>query len=205
MDETGARPLSLPHFVEQGASLPEDGRPCRVVAGTRRRIAARLIDYACVPLLAGLPALVAGLPGPAGVLMPAAAVLMIAVWSWLRVARIALYGCTIGQRIAGIRVVRLEDAARPRWRQALTRMLPVWGGNASEGIGPWDDVIAHRRDAFTRCCLHDKAALTVVVMAVPGVTDELRPEQERAHRAVLAALLAAAALTWTITIVIGTA
>jgi hypothetical protein len=91
---------------------------------------------------------------------------------FLRVALVVLWGCTVGQRIAGIRVLHVDGIQRPTWGQAIDRWKMTWGSASSPGVGPWDDVIAFARDDTARRCFHDDRALTVVVLAEPPAPPE---------------------------------
>lgn len=182
----GARP--------QGQPRENGGRPVLVQASARQRAAARVIDAAAA-LLALMGAnllLVSAVLGRAvsfevmALSTLAAMLAAMALYLFLRVARLVLWGCTVGQRIAGVRVVRLDDHLRfPGWRHAYRRLLPTWGSHFSPGTGPWSDLLAFRRDERTRRCLHDRTAGTVVIRAA---------EAEPVRRALLAATLPAAAL-----------
>ncbi|GAA4231673.1 hypothetical protein GCM10022254_29490 [Actinomadura meridiana] len=187
-------------FVHPGAAPeppPGDGRPVVILASGRQRVAARLLDWVTVWLAMTAPyllvmAMVLNVDSarmPDALLSTMIVTCMIAmVWAWalLRIVRLVLWGCTVGQRIAGIRVVGYDGLRFPGWKQAFNRWSPTWGGrNRSSGLGPWSDVHAYWKDQRTRCCLHDKAAGTVVVQA---------PVREPARRIVLAATLPLAAL-----------
>lgn len=163
-------------------------------ASGRRRAAARLID-AAVGLLASaapqlvLVAAVVGLDVSFEAMTAAAAaalVLMAAIHVLLRVGLPVRWGCTVGQRVAGVRVVMADDPLRrPGWKAAFRRYRPTWGSHVSPGTGPWSDLLAYRRDERTRRCLHDRTAGTMVIAAAV---------EERAVRAALAAAIPVAAL-----------
>ncbi|MFG2091409.1 MULTISPECIES: RDD family protein [unclassified Spirillospora] len=165
---------SPPIFVEPGAPSPGDGGPVIVLASGRQRAAARLIDVVAVAMAMMAPQslLMGGIIGldgheiPAGLMMAMAlAALLVMIWLclFLRVFRLVLWGCTVGQRIAGLRVVRLADLRFPGWKESFRRWQPTWGSHVSPGTGPWSDLLAYRRDERTRRCLHDRAAGTVVI------------------------------------------
>ncbi|TDD74240.1 RDD family protein [Actinomadura darangshiensis] len=81
----------------------------------------------------------------------------------LRVGGIVWWGCTIGQRVAGIRVVQEEDGTRaPGWRRSFRRyVLPRSTSSFALISDPWQ----HRDDKRLGQCLHDRRANTVVVRA----------------------------------------
>ncbi|MEW2352855.1 RDD family protein [Spirillospora sp. NPDC029432] len=201
MTETPPRPAVFLPAGTDPAEASEDGtRRVRVLAGARRRTASRLIDYFAVVVVwtaaLALPLLIsASTPDAAsGVLLAVVAVTPVltgtAGWYFLRVGRLARWGCTVGQRIAGTRVVTLDGVSNPSRRQAWKRWQPTWGDNSSPS-GPWDDYFAWKGSSGRRAragqCLHDLNAGTVVVLVgnVPG---------ERARRILLGAALAVAAL-----------
>jgi hypothetical protein len=182
-------PLYVPEGVPEAETPAEDDRPVRVIAGTRRRVAARVIDllitaylvpggllslFFVVLLSSGAPE---DLEWVAGIFVAP----VLAIFFLLRVARLAWFGCTVGQRVAGIRVVRLEDGTRhPSWRQALKR----WTVPRSQAVlPPVGDIQAHEQDRPLGRCLHDRNAGTVVVLARATT-------RERVHRIVLGSLLA---------------
>lgn len=179
---------SLPEFAAPGAPPRHDGRPVVVLASGRQRVAARLLDFVIAAMVLMAPQLV--LMGavlrvdtyrmPDGLMITVVTATIVAmIWFWilLRIVRLVLWGCTVGQRIAGIRVVRMDDLRFPGWKQAFGRWAPVWGTWNDSGLGPWSDWFAYLRDKETRRCLHDRAANTVVVRA---------QRDEPAHRFALA-------------------
>ncbi|MES9536414.1 RDD family protein [Actinomadura sp. NPDC000600] len=142
------------------------------MASTRQRVAARAIDL----LVAFLMVLAAVSPVYAVVLLSdgsssaatawAAAPLVITGMAGpplLRVGGIVRWGCTLGQRVAGIRVVREEDGTRaPGWRRSFRRyVLPRSASPVPLISDPW----VYRKDDRLRQCLHDRRAGTVVVRA----------------------------------------
>jgi uncharacterized RDD family membrane protein YckC len=186
---------SLPVFVRPGDAPeppPDDGRPVVVLASGRQRVAARLLDWVTVWLAMTAPyflmlVLISSVDTtevPDALMTALVATSMIAmVWAWmlLRIVRLVLWGCTVGQRIAGVRVVGYDGLKFPGWKQAFSRWAPTWGGrSSSSAMGPWSDVFAYWKDERTRCCLHDRAAGTVVVRA---------PQREPARRVALAAVI----------------
>lgn len=72
-------------------------------------------------------------------------------------------GCTVGQRVAGIRVVREEDGIRPPgWRRSGRRYaLP----RSAQTFGLISDSWEQRNDKRLGQCMHDRRAKTVVVQA----------------------------------------
>lgn len=163
----------LVHPGTDPADAARDGRPVRVLAGARRRVVARLIDHTSVLVAwAAAVALVLVMPDEvpdalAVVLAVAFPLTAIGGAFFLRVALVVLWGCTVGQRIAGIRVLHVDGIQRPTWGQAIDRWKMTWGSQSSPGVGPWDDVIAFAKDDTARRCFHDERALTVVVLAEP--------------------------------------
>lgn len=185
---------SRPIFVEPGTPPPGAGGPVIVLASGRQRATARLIDVLTVmpAVMAPQTLLMAAIIGlddrriSFGLMMAMAlAALLVMIWLWLflRVVRLVLWGCTVGQRIAGIRVIRLDDLRFPGWKEAFRRLQPTWGSHFSPGTGPWSDLLAYRGDERTRRCLHDRTAGTVVIRFA---------EDEPVRRAVLAACPVAA-------------
>ncbi|TDC39329.1 RDD family protein [Actinomadura sp. KC345] len=184
-----------PNFVEPGAPPPADGGPFLVLASARQRVAARLIDLVTAVMALMTPqfvlmGLVIGVDGDrfSDLVAPMTLVAMLTmvwIWMFLRVVRLVLWGCTVGQRIAGIRVVGLDDLRYPGWKRAFKRWMPTWGGRGTPAMSPWGDVASYRKDPRTRSCLHDLAAGTVVIQA---------GKDEPVHRAALALLLPAVAL-----------
>ena len=184
-----------PVFIEPGTPPPADGGPFVVLASTRQRVAARLIDLATAVMALLTPqlllmGLVIGMDTGRSSDLVAPAVLlsmltMVWFWMFLRVVRLVLWGCTVGQRIAGIRVVRLDDLRYPGWKQAFKRWMPTWGGHTTPAMSPWGDVASHRKNRRTRGCLHDQAAGTVVIRT---------GKDEPVRRAALALMLPLAAL-----------
>lgn len=183
-----------PIFVPPGVPPPADGRPFVVLASGRQRVAARLLDLVAALLAMTAPQLllIGVLMGVAGtsyelmVTMALTALLvMVLAWLFLRVVRLVLWGCTVGQRIAGIRVIGVDHARNPGWKQAFNRWMPTWGGRLSPANTPWGDVAFYRLDRQPPGCLHDRAAGTVVIQA--GKAEPVR-------RAALAMSLAISAL-----------
>jgi hypothetical protein len=169
--DTTARPLYVRADTPE-AELPAHGeRPVRMIAPTRRRVAARIID-----LLALLMAMMAAI-SPSFLLtlwiedtssdlmlvvIGAGLVLAFGVHIVLRVGRLVWFGCTVGQRVAGIRVVRLADGAeRLTWREAFRRWALPRGREIIPMLG---DVWDHLRDDELGRCLHDQRAGTVVIL-----------------------------------------
>lgn len=144
----------------------------RVLASTEQRLAARVVDgaVAFVVVMAGLsPVYVVGLffedasfSWMAWVGIPAVFLGVFAM-VLLRVGGIARWGCTVGQRVAGIRVVRQEDGMRPPgWHRSFKRYaLPRGSSSIPLITDPWE----HRKDGRLGQCLHDRRAKTVVVLA----------------------------------------
>ncbi|MCP9947097.1 RDD family protein [Actinomadura madurae] len=153
--------------------MHDDGSVVRVLASTRQRLAARAFDFLATFLVAmvavspiyvflhvadsststsailGLvvPVLIFGMAGPV----------------LLRIGTIAQWGCTVGQRVAGIRVVREEDGIRPPgWRRSGRRYaLP----RSAQTFGLISDSWEQRNDKRLGQCMHDRRAKTVVVQA----------------------------------------
>ncbi|MFB4315493.1 RDD family protein [Actinomadura sp. 21ATH] len=189
----------VPAGTDPDAASEGGTRRVRVLAGAGRRTASRLIDYLTVVVVwtaaLTLALLIASVSGGAGgpVLVVVAMTPVLtgtAGWYFVRVGRLALWGCTVGQRIAGTRVVTLDGVSGPSRGQAWKRWQPTWGDNYS-ARGPWDDYFAWKGSGGRRAragqCLHDLNAGTMVVLAA-------RTPRERTRRILLAALLAAGAL-----------
>ncbi|WP_089327449.1 RDD family protein [Actinomadura meyerae] len=167
-----ASPVYLPAGTPPRQAQDEDGRVVRVLASTRQRVAARVVDFvvAAVVLLVVvspmyLSVFLAEDASSSQLLWVAvpAMLLAIAAPALLRVGGIARWGCTLGQRVAGIRVVCREDGTRaPGWRRSFQR----YGVSRSTSSVPlFTDPWAHRSDERLGQCLHDRRAKTVVVRA----------------------------------------
>ena len=168
--------VTAPLYVPAGTS-PEpgtdvDGRVVRVLASTRQRVGARVVDV-LVALLALVTALSPfytvvlmsdGFRASAGIWVALPVVLVaMAGPVLLRVGAIARWGRTLGQRVAGIRVVRKEDGTSPPgWGRSLRRAaLPRSSSSFPLITDPWEQ----RNDQRLGQCLHDRRADTVVVRA----------------------------------------
>ncbi|MFI0357935.1 RDD family protein [Actinomadura sp. 9N407] len=202
-------PRKLPVFLHPGAEPteptdppadPSEGgtRTVRVLATGRQRLVARLLDLVTIPLatLGPYVLLILVAMGPESVqpddavlvvMIVVAAIASLAVYVFMRMGRLVLWGCTVGHRIAGIRLVGLDGVSKPGWKQAFGRWMPVWGSSSTPGLWPWDDYLVYRQDTHSRQCHHDRKALTVVVLA------ENLP-QDRKRRIVLAVVTAIAML-----------
>ncbi|MFA1543133.1 RDD family protein [Actinomadura monticuli] len=142
------------------------------MASTRQRVAARAVDFlvAVLVLLAAVSPVYAFVFLAEGfsssqmlwVAVPVTLLAMVGP-ALLRVGAIARWGCTLGQRVAGIRVVCVEDGTRPPgWRRSFRRYtLPRASSSVPLITDPW----AHRKDERLGQCLHDRRAKTVVVRA----------------------------------------
>ncbi|MFD0851392.1 RDD family protein, partial [Actinomadura adrarensis] len=149
----------------------DGGQPVHLLASTRRRVVARLLDMgvAYIATMATVgSAMAVALLSPdfefaqmAWVVLTAMVLTFVAS-TLLRVARLVWWGCTVGQRIAGIRVVQEHNGLRPTWRQAFNRWVVH---NRMIMIPLLNDVVRHRRDQRLGQCIHDRQAGTVVVMA----------------------------------------
>lgn len=173
-------PLFIPPGRPPSEVATQNGRPVRILASGGRRVTARLIDTLVVtPLTMMMPEAMlmvvlfkvadtdSGLTRFAmGVAVSGGFVSAIGGWFLARVVRLVRYGCTVGQRIAGIRVVRLKDGVRdPSWSQALRRWMVPWGSAIGRGpLTPFGDLMAYWRDNRTRQCAHDQKSETVVVL-----------------------------------------
>ena len=121
----------------------------------RERLQARAIDEVTVlAFLMGI--LVPGLIFEVYWLTIAGVVGLIFGWSVYDVVCVARWGRTLGKKVRGLRVVRLDDGGKPRVLQAIVRglLLPFlfsgWGAYSVMSKR------AHRG-------LHDRAAGTIVV------------------------------------------
>ncbi|WP_157438330.1 RDD family protein [Actinomadura latina] len=166
-------PLYLPAGTPAQQIPERDDRIVRVLASTGQRLAARAIDFLVaftVVLAAISPVYAVALLSDASssssvilwVAVPAAFIGMASPFL-LRAGTIARWGCTLGQRVAGIRVVRQEDGLRPPgWRRSFRRyVLPRSSSSFALFTDPWE----HRNDERLGQCMHDRRAGTVVVQA----------------------------------------
>ena len=168
---------------------PSADRIVHVLAGTRQRFMAKVVDLAAIGLtvvavVAGslAPDLAVGAGGFDAAWSIGTLVLTIASVAVLRVARLVWWGCSVGQRVVGLRVVSQEDGGTPGWKQAFDRWLIAPDAVYFPGVS---DFLAHREDKRYGRCLHDRRAGTVVVQArpplVPAETGGLtapKPEEE---------------------------
>jgi uncharacterized RDD family membrane protein YckC len=149
-----------------------------------RRLGARLIDGLLIGMVAnivvrvvvGTPEVrltrdpvtgqVSGLAQALGSLAASSAIQLL-LFGVYEVAMIALLGATLGKKVLGLRVVRLQDGRVPGWGPAILRWLvPLGAGIVSCGLGAvlvylspfWDG--ARRKQGW-----HDKAAGTLVIRA----------------------------------------
>lgn len=177
-------PSVQPIFVAPGTrpqETPVDalstGRPVLFVAPFGRRLVGRLLDI-CAVLTSFFLIFNAGLL-PSRLIWDISdqmiVVLMVAMFAGitvsfvvLRIGLIAWWGCTAGQRIAGLRVVRHPEGTPARgWRLALKRWFVMRGRSS---LGPLDDLWSIVNDPQLRRCDHDRRAGTVVVLAAPPPT-----------------------------------
>ncbi|XVQ11284.1 RDD family protein [Spirillospora sp. CA-255316] len=169
--------MPQPLYVLSGTPVQEiphdDERVVRVLASTRRRVAARLVDLlaTCLTAMAALsPAFAFAIWGGdsssavMAVSLGTAMVFAFAAIVLLRVGRLVWWGCTVGQRVAGLRVVLKDDGTRtPSWKQSFSRWaVPQY----AQGIIPLlSDFWTHKQDKRFGQCVHDQKAGTVVVLA----------------------------------------
>ncbi|HEX2314568.1 MAG TPA: RDD family protein [Thermomonospora sp.] len=177
----------------------DPGRTVLVLADTRSRVLARLVDLWAITLLylsvVAVPTLVnvlyVDVDGSAEVL-PYLVMVMLAVvligWFFLRVVSVARFGRTLGQRVTGIRVVGRRDGGPVRWGQAFRRWIIPSTAPQSTLFPVVGCYFVQRADERLGQCLHDKYADTVVVQATTGKARRLVP-------AVLAVVTVAAVAT----------
>jgi hypothetical protein len=166
-------------FVPSGtdpAEASEGGtRTVRVLASTRRRVAAQLLNLAIMAVamlvLPGLAAVALAMGGSDGG-APSTLAVMVAIGIYIvvcllvtRIVMMVRWGCVPGQFAVGIRVVGPDGVSHPTWRQAFTRWGTSWETPTAEGTWPWDDYRTHKQDTATGRCIHDARVNTVVVMA----------------------------------------
>ncbi|MBG6091922.1 RDD family protein [Actinomadura viridis] len=212
-------PLYVPAGTPR-SPVPGD-RTVRVAASTRRRVIARLLDMlvtlilfmtAMTPAYAFIFLAPDASPGKGMIATIASFWLAMAVWIALRVRLVARWGCTVGQRVAGIRVVRYEDGISPPDRkQARKRRFGSYdeGGRMTQVFWPFSDVWIHIRDKELGRCGHDLNVGTIVVLAqapppktgdgapsapASGPHAQIWERRERIRRGLLAALLAVLAV-----------
>ncbi|MFC5182768.1 RDD family protein [Actinomadura harenae] len=156
-------------LVRDGGEPVEGGRPVLVVAGVTRRVVGRVLDVvvmgAAVALIALVATRVMEVAGPKGAaaVMGVMTVADMAVVLLLRTGALALFGWTVGQRLAGTRVVDAGTGEPFRgWRAAAGRRY-VRRSRASLGV--LDDLLSLTSDRALRRCDHDRRAGTIVVRA----------------------------------------
>lgn len=160
----------------QGLSEPEmRGMP--PLAGSGRRLGARILDALIVGIPVGLVLWIFGLVhwdegGGAGDAVFTGdfggSVITVVVYLVYEAVMYARTGQTLGKMALGIRVAMLEDGSVPTPRAAWTRAAVYSVPNVVPCCGSlfWlVNVLWHLRDRPYRQCLHDKAAATVVVSA----------------------------------------
>jgi uncharacterized RDD family membrane protein YckC len=78
---------------------------------------------------------------------------------------VAVYGYTVGKRIAGIKVVNRNDGGRVTWTNASLRALIPTAVQLVPVVGPGLSLVVYLRAVFhpLRQGLHDVAAGTIVV------------------------------------------
>jgi hypothetical protein len=175
------RPIFVPPGTPPHEMPVDDVRPVLRVATVSRRLLGRLLDIGAVlasfSLIFGAAVL---LPLMVTDRVPEALLIVLLVTMFsavlvsfviLRIGLVAWWGCTAGQRIAGLRVVTYPDGTPARgWRPALRRWFIARGRSS---LGPLDDLMTMLRDPKLRRCDHDERAGTVVVLAqaplVPAV------------------------------------
>ncbi len=81
------------------------------------------------------------------------------------IVAIAVYGCTLGKRIVGIKVVNRVDGGRVSWNYSAVRALIPTAVQLVPVIGPGLSLVVYVRAVFhpLRQGLHDAAAGTIVV------------------------------------------
>lgn len=81
------------------------------------------------------------------------------------IVAIAVYGCTLGKRIAGIKVVNRLDGGQVSWTYSAVRSLIPTAVQLVPVVGPGLSLVVYVRAAFhpLRQGLHDAAAGTIVV------------------------------------------
>ena len=81
------------------------------------------------------------------------------------IVAIAVYGCTVGKRIAGIKVVNRVDGGRVSWSYASIRALIPTAVQLVPVVGPGLSLVVYLRAVFhpLRQGVHDAAAGTIVV------------------------------------------
>lgn len=216
------RPVFVPPGVPAyDGDATDDVRPVLRVASFPRRLAGRLLDICAVLTSFALIFCVAVfVPLMVWHRLPDALIVTLMVtmvtagaasFLVLRIGLLAWWGCTVGQRIAGTRVVDRSDGALVRgWRRAFRRWFIMRGRHS---LGPLEDAWRMFGDPELRRCDHDRKAGTVVIVApavapaasglgpdgVPSSADPDRisatARRERTCRVALAAALGAAVLT----------
>ncbi|MFC5747330.1 RDD family protein [Actinomadura rugatobispora] len=181
------QPLYVPSETPVQELPQHDDRVVLVLASTRRRVVARLVDLlaTCLTAMAVLsPAFAFALwtedssSALMAVSLATAMVLVFPAIIALRVGRYVWWGCTVGQRVAGLRVVCKDDGTSlPNWRQAFRRWIIP---QQAQGFPLVTDFWTHKMDKRLGQCVHDQKAGTVVVRALPD---------ERTHRIVLGSAL----------------
>jgi hypothetical protein len=181
-------PPPVPRYLPPGTRPHEvsvdDTRTVLVIAGTRRRVVARLLDFGLAALVVLLCSAPPYLPlfldldlysdGRLWlmVVLSVTTILSVLVSLFvLRVLTIARWGRTIGQRIVGIRVVRQADGVGPPGLRAAYKrwVVPRHAGS----FGGLEDIWMQPSDHELGRCRHDRLAGTVVVLAV-APSDQMR-------------------------------
>lgn len=152
-----------------------------VLAEPSQRLVARLVDL----LIVGVPVATAATEiFPRDTAQTVVAPLVFAgVFLVYEALQLALWGCTVGKRLTGLRVVS-ADGRRLRGSQALVRSViyaappaarPVPVLNVLAGIF-WVAEIGLLFEGVHRQALHDRAAGTLVIDTRPRPAPEAEPE-----------------------------
>lgn len=188
-----AGPLGWPYVYPRGVVPRPHGHP---LAPIERRLAARVVDILAVLALnvvvngwfayqwwqdvapylaefqrrwqAGLPTNDIPQPQRAGGLQIAITLIAVALWFAYEVPALANTGQTLGKRLLGLKVLRIEEDAPPGFGRAIRRWNPLglptllW----TCGIGfilQFFDCLYVVIDRPLHQALHDKSAATIVV------------------------------------------
>ncbi|HEY4333635.1 MAG TPA: RDD family protein [Ilumatobacteraceae bacterium] len=145
------------------------GLPATVVlARLWRRVVGQVIDEVVIVLPVLAIALLAGVRTTDDLSDHALAIniVVVVIGFCYEFVCIGMWGRTLGKRLIGTRVVRVDTAGPVLWASSAVRALVPLAAGVIPGIGEFLSVIVYSSAFFDRRRqgLHDKAAGTIVVM-----------------------------------------